>query len=260
MNESMPLADDEMVRAMKRARRGPLYGILATVAVAGLLVGGYVLRGKHATADELAQRGYTETTVKMTGLFSFSFSGMKVGARCSGTFERIPFSTSLNEACFSVAAPPPPPLSPRESVERSLAKKYAAEGFAAFTCPEIAAGGKSVDCTISAVNGTSVPVHVEAKGTAEDPWQSWSYAPTEIYFRGEDVATKLPTALAPELKKRGLAGELTVDCGAGLRVTQANAVTCKAELARGQRRKREGSLTLTFADDGSISKWSLTGI
>lgn len=220
MNESMPLADDEMVRAMKRARRG----------------------------------------VKMTGVFTFSFSGMKAGARCSGTFERIPFSTSLNEACFTVAAPPAPPLSPRESVERSLAKKYAAEGFAAFTCSDIAAGATSIDCTISAANGTSVPVHVEAKGTADDPWQSWSYAPTEIYFRGENVATKLPTALAPELKKRGLAGELTVDCGAGLRVTQANAVTCKAELARGPRGKREGSLTLKFADDGSISKWSLTGI
>lgn len=259
MNEPMVLSDDEMARAMKRANRGPLTAALALLGVALLGAAGYVIGGKQAATRELAARGYVDTAVKMTGPFAFSFSGTKAGAHCTGTFERVPFSSSLNEACFSVT-PPPPPASPRESVERSLTKKYAAEGFVTFRCPEIAPSARSADCTIAAVNGTQVPVHVVAKGAADDAWQSWSYAPTEIYFRGEEVAAKLPAALAPELKKRGLPSALRVDCGEGLQVTRENEVVCKASAAKNGRAPRDGSLTLTFADDGTVAKWKLTGL
>lgn len=256
MNEPMVLPDDEMVRAMKRANRGPLVAFAALVGLAALGVGGYVLGGKHATVSELEGRGYAAVTVKMVGPFTFSFTGTKGAAQCSGTFQRIPFSTSLQEACFS-SAPPSPPPSARESVERSLAKKYAADGFATFTCPTLVPSDKTTECSMAAANGTTVPIHVEAKGTAEDAWQSWSYGPTEIYARGEDLATKVPSALGPELKKRGLPA-IQVDCGAGLQATRANELTCKASAAV-KGKQREGTLTLTFADDGTIAKWGLVG-
>jgi hypothetical protein len=68
-----------------------------------LLFGLHVWSTRAAAASELAQRGYSEVSLKMQGPFRWGFRGRKGTAECGGTFERILFSSSMTESCFDVS-------------------------------------------------------------------------------------------------------------------------------------------------------------
>lgn len=248
-------ADDAMVSELKRANRRPF--LVGLAGVAGVAIGAvlYVFAGRSATESELERLGYTNVSVQMKGPFTFSFSGTKGAAKCSGSYERVPFSTSMSEGCVTTT-PPPPPISTRVAVERSLAKKHAEAGFSTFTCPEISSSDRAVRCNASSTNGSTLPFDVKASGTGDDVWESWTFAPKEIYFDGEQVAQKLSESLPSELAKKGKrVSGFAVDCGKGPQVTRENVSVCKATAG-----KAEGKLEIKMDDAGKLEKWTLTGI
>ena len=255
-----------MLRDLRRAKRRPLWVALGIIGVGAFVSGLYVLGGKSAAASELAANGYTESTIRIKGPFSFAFSGKKGTAQCQGTYERVPFSSNMLESCYDVrtTAGDPPKHTKRQMLENSLSKKYASEGFATYECPEVSASDLTVTCTIAADNGTRVPVTFKPTGTEPNVWAAWSFGIDEIYFDGPTVAAKAGEVVSNELKKKGSRqGPVALDCGSGVQATRKNEATCKATStnAAGKRGpERVGSLTLKLNDDGSLAKWTLTGL
>jgi len=168
----------ESLRGAKRAKRMPLIVMGVALAAIGVTSTLYIAIGRWAVSGELGQRGYTDLDVHRTRPFTYAFSGKKgETTRCFGSFTRMPFSTSMNEICsnITVAAPTPPPPPMRERLERSLREHYTQTGFERFQCHDVGPSDTTVACTMSASNGTSMPVSIEQTKAGEGGhWEAWT--------------------------------------------------------------------------------------
>ena len=241
---------DAMVHAMRRANRKPLLvgaGVVVALALIGVL---YVLTGKAAVASELARRGYSQPVITMNNPFAWGFSGLKGSARCSGTFERIPFSTSISEGCFE---PSPPgdavtkPSQPQhERLEQGLRKQLASLSITGAHCPALEPGATKATCTVEAAAGAPVEVVFSKTGG------EWSQDRPERMMVRETLAESLAKDFQGKSKVA-----ITVDCGTGLLgYGQGDALTCTAS-RKGL--KKAGSIAVAFGV-GSAYTWTATGI
>lgn len=248
MSRSQEADVDQMVRDMKRANRRPLL-IAAGVAFAVVgLCGLYVLSGTSATSEELARRGYTDTVVTRKGVLAFAFNGTKGTARCSGTFERSPGSTSFLESCFDVkpAAAERPPVPENERLERGLRAQLASLAITGAHCAVIEPDAAKTTCTIEAASGPPLDL-VFTK--ASDEWQQ--DRPERVLQRAT-----LAETVSKELEEK-VKAKVTVSCGEGLYgYGPGDALSCTAQ-RRGV--KKPGSIVVTFTPGGGYT-WTAKGV
>jgi hypothetical protein len=245
---------DAMLAQMKRARRKRVFIGLSVIAGLAAVGGLQLLNVRMSAASELRHRGYSSFHLKSHGPFSLGFTGQKGTAQCGGTYERVLFSSSIQESCFDLPppAPPAPKVSIRDDLEQSLRRKLAALGFDTFTCPDVPPGARTTTCTVSAKNGTNLSVTVTALNTDPDGgWQSWHMELASRVGNGESLAADL---LKSVHKQRPHSEHLVFDCGTGPQVATNEAFTCEATDTKTH---RKGTITVTFDDKGSHWKLKL---
>ena len=248
MSTSQEADVDTMVRDMKRANRRPL--LIAAGVIGGLagLCGLYVMSGKSAAGEELARRGYSDTVVTRKGVFAFEFNGTKGTARCTGTFERQPGSSSFFESCFDVvpAVPEEPPVPENERLETGLRSHLKTLAITGVHCAAIAPGASTTTCTIEAAAGAPLPI-VFTK--TNDEWMQDK--PDRVLQRAT-----LAETVGKELEEK-VKAKVTVSCGEGLYGYGAgDALSCTATRTGA---KKPGTIVVTFTAGGGYT-WTAKGV
>lgn len=247
MNNAPPSDVDAMVREMRRANRRPLLVGLAGLGGVLLLAAGYLLSGKSAVAHELKDRAYDTSAVRMTGPFSFAFTGTKGTATCEGTFERLPFSSSILESCLDakLKAATPPPRPENDRLAEGLTTSFAKIAVTAVHCPAIPPGSTSVTCTLEAAAGA--PAEVGFVKTDNE----WNQSKPARILQRATLAGDLTKSLQERAKVDAI-----VDCGMGLfGYDPGDTLTCSTT-KKGA--KKPGSVVVTFKEGGAYS-WTATG-
>jgi hypothetical protein len=239
---------DQMMIAMKRANRRPL--VIGAAVAGGLVLLGalYVLGGKSATGEELARRGYADAVVTMKGPFAFAFSGRKGTARCSGTYERMPGSTSLQESCFDVQpdAPAAPKVPENERLEQGLRSHLASLAITQAHCPPIAEGATKTTCSIQGATGT--PLELVFTKTNDE----WSQDRPDRVLQRATLAEMVGKEIEEKVK-----APVTVDCGVGLYGYAAGDALSCTTTRKGS--KSAGSVVVTFTAGGGYT-WKAKGV
>ncbi len=93
------MIDDPEIQAIgKKQRQQTLKRVCIVVAVIAVAAVTLLPSGGEV-ATALEADGYTAVDVSRSGLFSFRYEAQKGGASCSGSFTKVPGSTSRTGVC-----------------------------------------------------------------------------------------------------------------------------------------------------------------
>lgn len=253
MNHIQPAGEpdvDAMMRDMKRAKRTPLFIGLGIVGALVLAFGFYVISGRAAAASELTQRGYSQTKLTMNDPFTWGFTGRKGTSECGGTFQRVPFSTSITESCFDTSPPAPKaPVRPEHEVLadgfRSLLAGLSTSPITT-QCNRIEPGATSATCTATTEGHPPVEVIFAKKG------EDWTMDRPSRILSKNGLGDSISKELREKTKKPSV-----VDCGTGLMgYSEGDTLTCTASRPG---LKKPASVAVTFGAKDAYT-WKVTGI
>lgn len=237
-----------------RSSLGPVLIALGVVAAIVFGSGFLVLKSWAAARSDLVDDGYTSPKLTFHGPFTYGFTATKGSSSCSGTITRYPGSSSRQETCFEMTgtAPPPPVLTNRQQVEKSLEKNYAKYAFTAFTCPEIADADTKVTCKLAA-ESASVTVSVERTASDTDgTWGKWTSSLDETVGNGSEMSDDLTKSVSETAKAKHPSG-VDVDCGKGPVVFTDGKATCK--FTTRDKKPMQGTVNLTAKKEGGY-QWT----
>jgi hypothetical protein len=90
--------DPEIQEIAKKQRQQTLkkVGIVLAVIVAAAV---YIVPSGGSVASALGADGYTDVDVSREGVFSFTYKAKKDGAECTGSYNKMPGSSSTTGMC-----------------------------------------------------------------------------------------------------------------------------------------------------------------
>lgn len=143
----------------------------------------------------------------MNDPFTWGFTGRKGTSECGGTFQRVPFSTSITESCFDTSPPAPKtPVRPQHEVLadgfRSLLAGLSTSPITT-QCNRIEPGATSATCTATTEGHPPVEVVFAKKG---DDWTM--DRPSRILSRNG-----LGDSISNELREKRKKPSAVVGCG-----------------------------------------------